>query len=503
MMVDAARGRRAVLFEAVVAASLAVGLLAPGLLNGPTLDAAVFSVVASRLRAGNLPYLQTWDHKPPGIYLLDGLAQTVLPFLGSWTAAWIASVVCAVAAIILLAILLRRDPSPGGEGITLLAAAIGLTAYPLALGGGLTELACLPFVLAAVVLALGSRGRTRRAALAGVLAGIGSVMTFQALPAAAAVAYLLLRRPGGGRLATTIGFAIGGLAVAAAVSLWLWVTGDLGAALDALVAYNRAYVSINHGHLDLIVRPLLVSALCLAPLVLAAAASIVDPGIRSRVATPLRSAAWVWLIVLGIMLALEGRVEEHYVLLAVPPLAILGRPLFRLASSGSAGLQRASASVLVVIGASVAILVISIQSPIDLARYVHGQQLEATGDWIQEHTGADARVFVWGNEPQAYETSGRSVASKYVYFVPLVTPGYSSPDQVAELVSSLTAELPAVIVDAGSGAPGEPGAIALLIPRPSITDGRVVDLLEPLRELVRNHYRLAAIVSGWPVYVRE
>src|SRR5262245_50960881 len=48
---------------------LAVVALLPGLI-GPSLDAAVFSVVGERLAAGDVPYAQVFDHKPPGLYLL-------------------------------------------------------------------------------------------------------------------------------------------------------------------------------------------------------------------------------------------------------------------------------------------------------------------------------------------------------------------------------------------------------------------------------------------------
>ena len=49
---------------------LATGLLLPGLLTGPSLDAAVFLDVATHLRAGDTLYVDAWDHKPPGIYLI-------------------------------------------------------------------------------------------------------------------------------------------------------------------------------------------------------------------------------------------------------------------------------------------------------------------------------------------------------------------------------------------------------------------------------------------------
>jgi hypothetical protein len=110
---------------------------------------------------------------------------------------------------------------------------------------------------------------------------------------------------------------------------------------------------------------------------------------------------------------------------------------------------------------------------------------------------------VWGNAPQIYLDAQRPAASRYVYAYPLTTPGYSSPEQVAGLIAELSAQPPAMIVDAGSPAPGAPGLPPLLVPRPVATDGRDYDALDPLRAWVRANYRLIATVSGWPVYSRR
>ena len=69
------------------------------------------------------------------------------------------------------------------------------------------------------------------------------------------------------------------------------------------------------------------------------------------------------------------------------------------------------------------------------------------------------------------------------------------------MVRELTDDPPAVVVDAGSDAPGQPGFLPLLIDRPVTTDGRDLDLLDPLRAFVADRYDLVATVAGWPIYV--
>jgi hypothetical protein len=59
------------------------------------------------------------------------------------------------------------------------------------------------------------------------------------------------------------------------------------------------------------------------------------------------------------------------------------------------------------------------------------------------------------------------------------------------------------VVDAGSAGPGQPGFLPLLIPRPVATDGRDLDLLDPLRAFVEERYVTLSTVEGWVIYVRR
>ena len=124
---------------------------------------------------------------------------------------------------------------------------------------------------------------------------------------------------------------------------------------------------------------------------------------------------------------------------------------------------------------------------------------EAVADRLQDLPPGS--MLVWGNQPVLYDLADRAPATVYSYLYPLTTPGYSTPDMVGTVARALADHPPAVVVDAGSTAPGQPGFLPLLIDRPVATDGRDLDLLGPLRAFVAGHYRLAATVAGWPIYV--
>jgi hypothetical protein len=88
----------------------------------------------------------------------------------------------------------------------------------------------------------------------------------------------------------------------------------------------------------------------------------------------------------------------------------------------------------------------------------------------------------------------------FSYLYPLVTPGYASEDLIAATVRDLGSDPPALIVDAGSSAPGAPGFQPLLIRRPVASDGRDLDILNPLRDFVRARYLELESVDGWVIY---
>ena len=110
-------------------------------------------------------------------------------------------------------------------------------------------------------------------------------------------------------------------------------------------------------------------------------------------------------------------------------------------------------------------------------------------------------VLVWGNEPRLYDLAGRTPATAYAYLYPLTTPGYSTPALIDDVRRELTSHPPAIVIDAGSDGPGQPGFLPLLIDRPVTTDGRDLDLLDPLRAFVADRYDLASTVAGWPIYL--
>jgi 4-amino-4-deoxy-L-arabinose transferase-like glycosyltransferase len=215
-------------------------------------------------------------------------------------------------------------------------------------------------------------------------------------------------------------------------------------------------------------------------------------------------ASMLWIGLSLVVFVVQGRFYAHYAIPLAVPLGILaGLGLQRMAESwGRARSPGRRAMIVLPLATTLAVSL--------FAGIVSGaMQLTPIQDESGRMDAVAARLrllpsgtlLVWGNAPRLYDLAGRAPATRYSYMYPLTTPGYTTDAMIEDVARELAADPPEVVVDAGSSAPGQPGFLPLLIDRPIATDGRDLDLLDPLRSFVRERYDLAATVAGWPIYV--
>lgn len=476
---------------------LVVALLAPGVLVGPSLDAAVFLVVSDRLTAGWLPYLDTWDHKPPGIYLVQAAALLVLPMVDPWLVSWLLTAVAAIGTAVCARLLLKRA-GVGDRLASLLALAVaaGLSTHVVSLGGGLTEhYAALP--ASAGIAALVGRPTPLRAAGAGIAIGLAVVTSLQFVPAAIAGAWLIATgdRPRGPRLAA---YLLGSLAPTLLLVLWLAWSGALPASVEAVLGYSSAYRLVAAPEAATVAGWSAMSVgFLIAPALFGLLAAFRGPRVHDQ---RIFHMALIWIVGAVLLALLSGRVYAHYAASAVLPLAIVASIGLGRAPSGAHRIARAGTA----LGIAVALWALAVQGGAEMrSTHAANAQARATAELIRATTDPEDRMFVWGNQPYLYLLADRSAGSRYVYVLPLTTPGYASTARARGLVEELRASAARVIVDAGSPVPGAPGLPPLLEPRPVLGSGRDVDLVEPVRAYVRAEFRTLEPAQGWPVYVRE
>jgi hypothetical protein len=485
--------RRTQLVLALIAGcGVLIVLLGMGLSRGPTLDASVFMTVARTVASGGLPYRDAWDHKPPGIYLIEAAASFVLP-VGDWVRAWAISAAASIGTIAVVAMTLaRRVPSVGAIAVTLIAGALLIGCHLVALGGGYSEpLALFPATIALVV---GTRSDpTRRDALvAGLAASCAALISLQLAPAFLAI--LAVQAVGEARLSRIGSFLVGASVVPLIVGAWLASAGALPAAWDALVVYNRVYVGNRDAPgLDTLRRALPV-LLIASPLIAGSLARSLRI-VAIRRASRLELACLLWIGLWLVYVVAQGDFLAHYAIAIAAPLMILcGLGLGDIvASVRQRGAMVAGALLMASLVIPVLLVVRSEPGP------GTPRQVPDAATAVDTATGSAARLFVWGNEPLLYLEADRAPASRYVFLRPLTTPGYSDAAQAAALLDAWVAHPPDVIVDASIN-PGGVQAYPLLRPW-SFGGTPLPDELDPLRAFVRSHYTETAQVGNWLIYL--
>jgi len=477
-------------------------LLSPGLWLGPPLDSAVFLLAGIRIRDGFMPYKDIWDHKPPGTYLLNAGSQFAVPWLDPWLLYWLLTLVFTAAAILIIDRLLERSLSPIAAYLWSLVCLLGIAAHPVALGGGATEsFALLPLI--AVLLAISGRQPTLRvSASIGLLLSVACVMSLQAVPAAAVLFAAAVVRPPdaspGAVLRRVVAVGCGGVVLPLAVAGWLSAGGAAADAFDQIVTYNAAYRESSDGITTLL--PAVVLLLCC--LALPAGVQVARMVRRPRAFDRVGWVALIWAFGYSAYLGYQGRLYLHYLILLVPPLVLLAAPGMEwlVIRVRSADLKVRSAAIGLSV-AAIAAFAISGLTAAELTGMTLGETSEAstasgeTAAWLDANTPSAARLFVWGDDTALYLSSHRTPYDRYVYQFPLVTAGYWSPDRTSALLATWEASPPAVIVET-------PSSVPMLGPSdPSNEDPRSYDTLDPLREFVRSHYRLAAALGNDAVYL--
>jgi hypothetical protein len=205
-----------------------------------------------------------------------------------------------------------------------------------------------------------------------------------------------------------------------------------------------------------------------------------------------------------LLVVLQGRFYAHYAIPMAPPLGILaglglervGRVLGRTSSPWHSALILLP----MVVATTISLIAGTYATAIEITPIAHNShRMQAVSERLRDLPAGT--LLVWGNKPRLYAVAGRAPATRYSYLYPLTTAGYSTAEMVDDVARGMAADPPAVVVDAGSRAPRRPGFLPLLIDRPITTDGRDLDLLDPLRAFVAERYELAATVAGWPIYV--
>lgn len=491
---DRGPSRRRFWLALLVVAAVALALRAPVADLPFERDEGEYAYIAWRWLAGDVPYRDAFDQKPPGIFAFYAAAFAAggeSPAAVRWAAQlWLLGALASVAALGL------RLATPAA-GVAAAVAGVALTSDPSWLGNAVNteQIATLPLALGAWLAwtAGAARRSGARAALLGACAGLAILLKPVTAPILAfTLATALVRSRARG--AALLGIATGGAASVGATLGWFAAHGALAALLDAVVWNNLDYA----GATPLAEYPVYFAAqfrptlLPLGPLYTAALLAPLGLRTRSIGAGPL---AWTlaWLVVSLLAVSAGGYFRQHYFALAMPPLAVLaGVGLDALARTllGARVLARAAAPLgaAALLGWSVALgwWYYGPATPASKLHRIYGSnpfpEAPALGAWLGARAAADDRLFVFGSEPQLLFYARRASASRYIFVYPMMMPLPASAARQRETLAALDAAPPRFVVG--------------VFVRTSTLEqpGTPPDLERGLRERIERDYEVAAVV---------
>jgi 4-amino-4-deoxy-L-arabinose transferase-like glycosyltransferase len=471
--------------------ALLLAMRVPSLAQPAGADQALYAYVGQRILAGEVPYRDAWDQKPPAVHYAYALMQALWPNHGVVAAA---DLVLTAGTAVCLAVIASRLVGTSAAGF-LTASLYLLFANPAftRLGGVRIRAQCETFIGLCVALAvlaisrrLASRGEVsvRAAALGGLCVGLAATFKYNAvvyaIPLAVAIGIAVWNTPGpwAVRFRRAIGPLLavaGGVVVPLAVMVaGFWAAGAVEDLYLATITYNvrysgETYASRWHMLQYLLTFPIghaRLDALWLlggAGSAMLLAASWWQP----RAAVPV---AWVAAACLAI--AINGsRGLPQYFVQAWPPLALAAGVAGAIAW---AALRTRGRVVLAVVLVLAVPRVTQFQKMLETtaadARRIVGDMDEETylgrfgrvdsGDkyaalavhhlarHLETTTRPDEPVYVFGFSPWAYVASSRESASRFFWSRPVIIgfeagrAGYG----VAGLLDELHARPPAVVV---------------------------------------------------------
>lgn len=486
--------RRVELLEfALLGLVVLVALVLFSPLNTPVLprDEGVFVYIGQGILRGEIPYRDMLDHKGPLIYYINALGLWIGH--NSLWGVWLVEALILAPSLVLLYVLVRRTL---GVGPALFGILTWLAGFMIVLGGNIVEeYAILPVVLAVCLVMFRPR---LAAAYAGTLAGVLFMLRPNEIAAPVLALIFLLFDPvmarewqvvRRGLLQFIFAFA---LIPGAFVAYFAW-RGALGYFVDSVFLFNFYYVSEGSHPLSsllagfgYLILPVLFS---LVSIVWATArGKAVLSGEQRRL---FNFAAALFLLTLPLSV-LSGRVYRHYYVPWLLPLAVVSAylPFFLDRSLIGPRLKRGLGllawSVLII----ATLISIRIRAVPVLAGGKAPEEQQAVQS-IQAFVPEDRGLLIWGNETGYAALANRTLASRYLYLIPILTPGYGQ-SAAGQLLADIEEKHP-IIIDTS---PTDPDTPSLSVQPASYA------YLSELYAFIHEHYHVIGTVAskGWFVW---
>jgi hypothetical protein len=412
-------------------------------------DEGAYACVADSIASGGIPYVETFDHKPPGIHYI--YRWSFLVFGRSLAAPRVAAVLAVACACFLLAVLLGRHTGCTSAGIgAAFLLGFGSTAPSMAGPTANTEIFTLPLILVGVLfLSRLKEGPGFQGFAAGLAFGLGAMIKQPIAligAATAAAAFWPLRLQWRTLLLAGTAFAIGAVLPFGTALGWYIGRGQLGPFWDCIYRYNSDYMGFVPWQRSLLNGWDVLLYVFHSEVILWMLALV---GLFVRRRGPIPSLVhWTWLLASFGAVALGRSYYPHYFIFMLPVLAYgAGMVIARLAEAriGAFG------TVAAIAGCSVFyhLPLWRIPGP-DLSRmiYLNSDLFVRTrelGTFLHQH-GRNDTAFVLGSEPELYFYASMRPVTRFIYSYPFSSNARNRSIYRRDLLQDLSCDTPEWLV---------------------------------------------------------
>ncbi|MGD9891084.1 MAG: hypothetical protein AB7U18_07300, partial [Dehalococcoidia bacterium] len=120
---------------------------------------------------------------------------------------------------------------------------------------------------------------------------------------------------------------------------------------------------------------------------------------------------------------------------------------------------------------------------------------QQAAQYLQQHTGADDQIYVWGYDPLLYLLSGREHANRFVYAFPMMS-DWAPPEWRDEFIADMQADPPMYFVaQHDQGGPWITGH--------EIDPANYIPWLPPLQQWLESNYEFETTIGSFEIYRRR
>lgn len=431
--------------------------LAPWHSGNAGIDESVYKYVAVEMEHGNMPYLDTFDHKGPLLYLIYWFGALIAP----WRGVWCLNVV-AIFATILFAYLSARKFKLNHVKSMICAL---ISAVPLCFiyswdPSGQPQIFALPLIAYSIYVFMDYYKNNViswwKLMLCGICMGATSMLLANLVVIWGVLALLAIiccaKRKEARRLIGYIAwFILGIVIVLTPILIWLGVNGAIQPFVESYLLFNVSYTNSYAGigsNISIFMDFLQIE------LALICIIYLIYRVVKERDYTDI--AALVILVTVYVVASMSGRFSWHYALIIIPALFY---PVALMMKEFSANKN----ALLIVIG----YILVAIALPQWVAagknmakayneRFTDQAALStnAVSKVVLENSDENDRITVIGNNDIIYLRTNRMSASRYSFQHPLV---YIDDDVKPEYLEDLRNNLPELVIIEMNAFPDEKG----------------------------------------------